>query len=58
LFWLRVRNQENILLNQLLADVAAPSYKYKFKYEALKILSSRTMKDEEVGGERICQIKK
>lgn len=43
----------NTLLNQLLADVAAPSYKYKFKYEALKILSSRTVKDEEVGGERI-----
>jgi hypothetical protein len=43
----------NTLLNQLLADVAAPSYKYKFKYEALKILSSRTVKDEEEGGERI-----
>jgi len=48
----------NILLNQLLADVAAPSCKYKFKYETLKILSSRTVKDEEVGGERIWWIKK
>jgi len=53
LFWLRVRNQENIFLNELLADVAAPSYKCKFKYEALKILSSRPVEDEEVGGERI-----
>jgi hypothetical protein len=48
----------NTLLNQPLADVAAPSYKYKFKYEALKILSSHTVKNEEEGGERRWWIKK
>ena len=41
------------LLNKLLTDVTVTSHMYKFKYEALKILSSHTLKDEEVGGERI-----
>ena len=41
-----------------MADVAAISYKYKLKYEAFRILSSRTVKDDEEGGERRWQIKK